>query len=76
MTYIATIGVNKFYKLGDFSGKFTLATTVIFIGLSYIRVNSDIINSISRITRKSRYYIVYDIIANNFDLNGKILVQI
>lgn len=36
MTYIATIGVNKFSKLADFGGKFTLAATFIFVLMSIV----------------------------------------
>jgi amino acid transporter len=36
MTYIATIGVNKFSELADFGGEFTLAATVIFIVMTLV----------------------------------------
>lgn len=36
MTYIATIGVNKFSKLADFGEKFTLAATFIFVLMSIV----------------------------------------
>lgn len=36
MTYIANIGVNKFSKLADFGGEFTLAAIVIFIVMALV----------------------------------------
>lgn len=36
MTYIATIGVNKFSKLADIGGKLTLGATVVFIVMAIV----------------------------------------